>query len=79
MYAAMYITEKLGFSDVFSLGDELYLTIPGLLIAIALIFVFNYYITFRKLQKSSRFKLALMFAVITAPYTFLVPSSWLYH
>jgi len=79
MYAAMYITEKLGFSDVFSLGDELHLTIPGLLIAMALIFVFNYYITFRKLQKSSRFKLALMFAVITAPYTFLVPSSWLYH
>lgn len=79
MYAAMFITGKIGFHNVFSLGDELYLTIPGLLIAMALIFVFNYYITFRKMPKSTRFKLALIFAVVTAPYTFLVPSSWLYH
>ena len=79
MYAAIFITGKIGFQNVFSFGDELYLTIPGLLIAMALIFVFNYYITFRKMPKSTRFKLTLIFAVVTAPYTFLVPSSWLYH
>lgn len=61
-----------------SMGDELYLTIPALLIAAVMIFVFNYYFTFKKIDKSLRFKLALTFAIVTAPYTFLVPSSWLY-
>ena len=64
--------------DVGHMGDEPYLTIPGLLIAAVMIFVFNYFVTFRKVEKSLRVKLALIFAVVTAPYTFLVPSSWLY-
>lgn len=59
-------------------GDELYLTIPALVISAALIFGLNYYVTFRKIDKKLRFKLSLIFAVVTAPYTFLVPSSWLY-
>lgn len=60
------------------MGDELYLTIPALIISAALIFVFNYFITFRKTEREQRLKLALIFAVVTAPYTFLIPSSWLY-
>ena len=60
------------------MGDEWYLTVPALLIASVLIFVFNYFITFKKCEQKIRFKLALVFAVITAPYTFLVPSGWLY-
>ena len=60
------------------MGDELYLTLPALLISGILIFVFNYFITFRKVENRTRFKLSLIFAVVTAPYTFLVPSSWLY-
>lgn len=59
-------------------GDELYITMPALFISAVLIFVFNYFVTFRKIDKQVRFKLSLIFAVITAPYTFLVPSSWLY-
>lgn len=59
-------------------GDEWYLTVPGLLIAAALIFVFNYFVSFRKLERPLRFKLALTFAVITAPYTFLIPNEWTY-
>ena len=59
-------------------GDELYLTVPALIISAVLIFVFNYYITFRKEDKKLRLKLSLAFAIVTAPYTFLVPSSWLY-
>jgi hypothetical protein len=45
-----------------------------------LIFLFNYYITFRKKvsDRALRFRLSLAVAVITAPWTFLVPSSWLY-
>ncbi len=61
-----------------TMGDEPYLTVPALLISAAMIFVFNYYITFKKEEKTQRLKLALTFAVVTAPYTFLVPSSWLY-
>ena len=60
------------------MGDELYLTIPALLISAICIFVFNYYISFRKCEKKIRFKLALTFAIATAPYTFLFQSSWLY-
>jgi hypothetical protein len=52
--------------------------VPGVLIAAALIFVFNYYITFRKDEKSLRMRLSLIFAIATAPYTFLIPSSLLY-
>ena len=61
-----------------SMGDEPYLTIPALIISAALIFVFNYFITFKKLDKKTKVTLSLIFAVVTAPYTFLVPSSWLY-
>lgn len=64
--------------EVGGMGDELYLTIPALIISAVMIFVFNYFVTFRKDDKALRFKLSVIFAVITAPYTFLVPSSWLY-
>jgi len=60
------------------LGDELYLTVPGLVISAVLIFVFNYFITFKKIDKTTRQLLSLILAVVTAPYTFLVPSSWVY-
>ena len=61
-----------------SMGDEPYLTVPALFISAALIFVFNYFVTFRKIDKKQRFLMATVYTVVTAPYTFLVPSSWLY-
>ena len=64
--------------EVGSMGDELYLTIPALIISAVLIFVLNYFVTFRKSDKVLRLKLALTFTIVTAPYTFLIPSSWLY-
>lgn len=64
--------------EVGNMGDELYLTIPALIISAVLIFVFNCFITFRKTDPKIRYILSLIFAVATAPYTFLVPSSWLY-
>lgn len=64
--------------EVGIMGDEPYLTIPGLVISTVMIFVFNYFVTFRGTDKTSRLKLSLIFAVVTAPYTFLIPSSWLY-
>ena len=59
-------------------GDELYLTIPAAAIAGACIFLLNYYVTFRKVEGPARRNLALTFAIATAPYTFLIPSSWVY-
>lgn len=59
-------------------GDSLVLTLPGVLLAAVLIFVFDYFVSFRKCEKPLRKKLALIFAVATAPYTFLIPSSLLY-
>lgn len=59
-------------------GDSPLLTVPGVLVAAALIYVFNYFISFRKCEKPLRRKLALTFAIATAPYTFLIPSRMLY-
>ncbi|MBQ9940073.1 MAG: hypothetical protein IJO74_00830 [Clostridia bacterium] len=64
--------------EVGSMGDELYLTLPALFISAVLIFILNYFVTLKKTDKILRFKLSLIFAIITAPYTFLIPSSWLY-
>lgn len=59
-----------------NMGDELYLTLPALFIASLCIFLFNFFVTFKKSDK--RLVLSVIFAIITAPYTFLVPSSLLY-
>ena len=64
--------------EIGQMGDELYLTVPALVLSAFLIFIFNYFVTFRKVEGGLGFKLALIFAAVTAPYTFLVPSSWLY-
>ena len=60
-------------------ADDLYLTVPALFLAGGMIFIFNYYITFRKSEQFVRWRLSLALAVFTAPYTFLIPSRWIYH
>ncbi len=75
--AAYMLLLVLGF-EVGTMGDELYLTLPALAISGILIYVLNYFISFRKCDKMARIRLSLIFAIATAPYTFLVPSSWLY-
>ncbi len=64
--------------EVSRMGDELYMTIPALVLSAAMIFVFNYFFTFRSAEKSFRMKMSLIFAIVTAPYTFLIPNSWMY-
>ena len=61
------------------MGDEWYFTVPAIIISAVCIFVLNYYVTFRTADKNLRFKLAMTFALATAPYTFLIPTSWLYY
>ena len=64
--------------EVGRMGDELYLTLPALAIAAVMIFVLNYFITFKGTDARTRLWSALIFALVTAPYTYLIPSSWLY-
>lgn len=59
-------------------SDEIYLTLPGVLLASIMIFIFNYFITFKKIDMKNRLKLSLIFAIITAPYTFMLPIRWFY-
>ena len=59
-------------------GDSPLLTVPGVVLAGVLIYLFNYFITFRKQEKPLRKKLSLTLAIATAPYTFLIPSAWVY-
>lgn len=59
-------------------GDSPLLTVPGVLAAAGLIYVFDYFVSFRKCEKELRHKLSLTFAIATAPYTFLIPSRWVY-
>lgn len=73
--ALLFLSVVLEFA---TMGDEWYITIPAMIVSSICIYLFNYYITFRKDDRDIRFKMALTFAIVTAPYTFLVPSSWLY-
>lgn len=65
--------------EVSRTGDEWYLTVPAVLVSACMIFVFNYFITFRKTDKAVRLRFSLIFAIATAPYTFMIPISWIYY
>lgn len=75
----IYMFLMLAVFEVARMGDEIFLTVPAILISAALIFLSNYFITFRKAEKSFRLKMSLIFTVVTAPYTFLIPNSWIHH
>ena len=64
--------------EIGAYGDEPVLTLPGILVSAALIFVVNYFITFRKVERDIRLRMSLIFTIVTAPYTFLIPTSWMY-
>ena len=65
-------------TEVSSMGDEIYITIPAIIISAVLIYVFNYFFTFKNAEVNFRRKMSLIFAIVTAPYTFLIPTTWLY-
>ncbi|MGN1047435.1 MAG: hypothetical protein ACI4QZ_02395 [Eubacteriales bacterium] len=75
---ATYMFLMISAFHIGNMGDELYLTVPALIISAALIFVFNYFITFKKIDRKTKRISALILAVVTAPYTFLIPSGLLY-
>ena len=65
--------------EIGRMGDEWYITVPALLISAVFIYVLNFYMSFRNFDRRTRIKLSLAFAILTAPYTFLVPSKLLYN
>lgn len=71
--ALMLLTITVIFQNI--TGLELWLALIGVLVACFFIFFFNYSFTFRKLEEKQRKELALIFAIFTAPITFLIPTS----
>ena len=53
----------------------------AMLISAAFIFILNYYNTFHNQieELKLRFKVALTIAIVTIPWTFLLPTKWFYH
>ncbi len=66
--------------DPFSHPLATFIIIGSILISAAFIFLFNYKFVFRnQIQENAlRFKIAITLAIITAPWTFLLPTKWLY-
>lgn len=66
--------------DPFSNRWAVVIIIFSMLVSAFFIFLLNYRITFRNQisEKKLRFKLALTIAIITMPWTFLLPTKWFY-
>jgi hypothetical protein len=65
--------------DPFGYPPALLLIVLAMLIAAAFILFFNYRFTFRQIEnKKLRFKVSLTIALITMPWTFLLPTKWFY-
>ena len=66
--------------DPFSHVGGLIIIVIAVLVSGLLIFLFNYRITFNRLiaDEVLRFRLALAIAVVTMPWTFLLPTKWWY-
>lgn len=53
----------------------------AMLVSALFIFLFNYKVTFKELiiDTSTRMKVALTIAIVTIPWTFLLPTKWFYY
>lgn len=76
MWQLLAILIKLNATGI-GFGDELFITIPGVMVAGVLIYLFNYFNTFKNCEEKLRRKMSLIFAIATAPYTMLLRNSWL--
>jgi len=68
------------FYDPYSHPAALVILFACTLLSGFFIFLFNYRLTFRKLieDQKTRFKVALVLAITTMPWTFLLPTKWFY-
>ena len=52
--------------------EGLHITIFAIIVSSVCIFVFNFFVSFKKCEMKNRIKLAIIFAIATAPYWFLL-------
>jgi hypothetical protein len=66
--------------DPFSNPLALAIIVFAMAVSALLIFLLNYKVTFKKLiaDRHMRLKLALAIAIVTMPWTFLLPTKWFY-
>ena len=66
--------------DPFSNPVALAIIVFAMAVSALLIFLLNYKVTFKKLIRAqhTRLKLALAIAIVTMPWTFLLPTKWFY-
>ena len=77
------------FFEISNTGEELYVTIPAVIISAIMIFLLNYFKTFKnsntknsvkdrveEISPKQRFWLSFILSVTTAPYTFMIPLYW---
>mgnify|MGYP000889100713 CR=1 FL=1 len=66
--------------DPFSHPLAVFIIIGAILVSAVFIFIFNYKFVFKDQirEKVLRYKIAITLAVVTAPWTFLLPTKWLY-
>ena len=67
--------------DPFSSPIAFIIIIFAMIVSGVFMFIFNYRITFKKqiADKQLRFKVALTIAIVTIPWTFLLPTKWFYY
>jgi hypothetical protein len=67
--------------DPFSHPVAVIIIIFAMLVSMVFIFLFNYKITFKNQieEKNLRLKVAITIAIVTIPWTFLLPTKWFYH
>lgn len=66
--------------DPFSYPLAVMIIVGSILVSAVFIFLFNYKFVFNKHieEERLRFKIAITLAIITAPWTFLIPTKWFY-
>lgn len=67
--------------DPFSQAGAVVIIACAMLLSAVLIFLFNYKFTFKNQiqEKTLKFKTSLTIAIITMPWTFLLPTKWFYN
>lgn len=66
--------------DPFSHYIAVLIIVFAMLVSSFFIFIFNYYFTYKTMiaEKKLKLKVALTIAIITIPWTFLLPTKWFY-
>ena len=73
------LVQGICYNPISNLGSFI-IVFVAILVAAVLIYVFNYKFVFNKIivDKKARFKVALTIAILTMPWTYLIPTDWFF-